>query len=348
MKTVKHTITTDVSTDIYVGRAVLGKLDKILKPYGFTGYVLLCDSYTKKLIPRFASPVHIYEIARGEESKDMNTVLDLVTFMSTRNFDRKSAIVALGGGVVGDVATLAASLYYRGIACVQVPTTLLSQVDSSIGGKGGVNVAKHKNTLGVIYQPRVIVVDTTLPLSLPEKQFRSGLGEIVKYAIAMDNKLFEKLEKTNTFDPKSLEEIIAHCIKLKMDIVKKDPFDTKGIRQIFNFGHTLGQAIELETNLLHGEAISIGMAMAIRLSTETGLLSKEDGKRALALLSKYHLPTKLEQKISLATIEKALTHDKKAISGTPRFVLLKRIGLGITNQEVPAALVRKALTEIIA
>src|SRR3989344_3620051 len=341
MITSKHAITTKLSTDIYIDRGILGKLEKILKPYGFTQYVLLCDSYTKKLIPRFASPVHIYQIAQGEESKDIQTVLDLLTFMQARNFDRKSAIIALGGGVVGDVAPLAASLYYRGIACVQVPTTLLSQVDSALGGKGGVNVGKHKNTLGVIYQPRVIIVDTSLPLSLPEEQFRSGLGEIVKYAIAMDKTLFGLLEQREKFDAKSLQEVIERSIKLKMNIVEKDPFDTKGVRQIVNFGHTLGQAIELETNLLHGEAISIGMAFATALSMEMRLLSKEDGKRALALLTKYNLPTTLSKKFSPTTIEKALSQDKKAIAGTPRFVLIKGLGEGITNQEIPITMIRK-------
>jgi 3-dehydroquinate synthase len=260
------------------------------------------------------------------------------------HLDRKSAVIALGGGVVGDITTLAAALYYRGIDCIQIPTTLLSQVDSSLGGKGAVDLDTHKNTIGIIKQPRMVIVDTDTITSLPQHQIKSGMGEVIKYAIAMDRELFSLLEKQQSTD--NLEEVITRCITLKMDIVKKDPQDLTTQRSVVNFGHTLGQAIELQTNLTHGEAIAIGMAFVIKLSQKLHMLSATDAQKSLALLKQYDLPIQIND-VSLQKTLEQMKKDKKSHAGQIRFVLLEGIGKPKANCVVDDSILQDVLSEVL-
>ena len=352
MKQTYH-ITTNQQTDIFVEKNILKSVDQILALYDHTAYFVLCDSTIEKLllprvldaIKKLKKPATIHVLSSGEKSKHFASLQLILESMYNAGFDRKAVVIALGGGVIGDIATTVAGLYYRGVDCIQIPTTLLSQVDSSLGGKGAVDLGIHKNTIGLIKQPRAVIIDPTITISLPKEQITSGMGEVVKYAIAMDKELFEKLETANELDDETLAFIINRCIKLKMDIVTKDPDDIHGIRATLNFGHTLGQAIELLSNHTHGEAIAIGMHFALNLSVKTGLLSEETKERARMLLKKYNLPITLGEK-NPNTIINQMKKDKKTIAGSFRFVLLQDIGKVKTNQSISETMVEETLKEL--
>lgn len=351
MKSQHITITHKEIVDIVVEEEILGKTHTFLSEKNYTSLFILCDNTTQTLflplvnqsVKQLAIPVHHAVIPTGEQSKSLAVMTDILQQMQTAQLDRNSAVIALGGGVVGDIATLVAGLYYRGIDCIQIPTTLLSQVDSSIGGKGAIDVGHHKNTLGIIKQPTRILIDPSLLKSLPENQIRSGMGEICKYAIAQDIELFEKLENTTKIED-AFSWIINRCIQLKMNIVAKDPMDTMGIRHVLNFGHTVGQAIELQTDLLHGEAISIGMHFALVLSKKQLHLPLEDEQRILHLLQKFHLPITIavDKHLVLAGIKQ----DKKSIGDTTQFILIEKIGKAHTQQVIPEILLKETAAEI--
>lgn len=348
-----YQIKTIQQTDIFLERNILHSIDQILALYDHTAYFVLCDNTTETLflsklkesIQKLKKSATIYTLPAGEKSKQFSFLQQILEDMYKAGLDRKSAVIALGGGVIGDIATTVAGLYYRGIDCIQIPTTLLSQVDSSLGGKGAVDLETHKNTIGIIKQPRAVVVDPAIIGSLPKEQIRSGMGEIIKYAISLDKELFERLEQTTQLDDETFEWIIKRCIKLKMNIVAKDPDDLTGIRAVLNFGHTVGQAIELLSKLTHGEAIAIGMHFALILSVKSKLLSEITKERTLSLIKKYGLPVAIGKQ-DMHTIINQMKKDKKTIDGSFRFVLLEDIGKAKTNQIVSATLVEETLKEI--
>ncbi len=358
-----YTVRYTEQTDVIIESGLLERLPHFLAPYNHTAYFIICDSTTKKLFGNkiiemlsvLDRPVRSSTIESGEQSKSLLVVMNILSSMHTYRLDRKSAVIALGGGVVGDIATVVSGLYYRGVDCIQIPTTLLSQVDSGLGGKGAVDMGFHKNTVGIIRQPRSVLIDPSLIFQLPPKQVISGMGEIVKYAVSLDKELFEKLEKAKNlkFPPSSKDQaddewdwVIKRCIKLKMSIVEQDPEDITGIRAALNFGHTLGQAIELTMPITHGEAIGIGMAYAMKMSIKLGILDKEDNNRALKLMGKFNLPITMKR----SPVKDILYHmkkDKKTIGGRYNFVLLKGIGQAITNQQVNPEVVEESLQEIM-
>lgn len=349
----RYHISHDETTDVVVGVDVLSSLDSILKAEKYSKCMILCTDTTKELFIKTVEDslnklkilVSEFVIADGEEGKKEETLLSVLEEMANQQLDRKSALIALGGGALGDVATLAAGLYFRGIDCVQIPTTLLSQVDASIGGKGAVNLGQHKNTIGIFKQPRYIIIDINLAKSLPKDQLVSGAGEIAKYAIAMDKNLFDKLYSLEKIDNIIDENIIATCAMLKMEIVQKDPKE-QNVRATLNFGHTFGHAIELTTQLPHGQAIAIGMAFAIKLSVYRELLPQEEADKAISLLQKLELPITIDGVDKKAILD--LMHkDKKAVGGKIKFVLLEEIGKVKIGQEVEDALVQKTLSEVI-
>lgn len=349
-----YQITNAQQTDIFVKNNILEGLDQILALYDQTAYFILCDNTTEKLflprvldaIKKLKKPATVHVLPSGEKSKQFASLQSILEDMYKAGLDRKATVIALGGGVIGDIATTVAGLYYRGVDCIQIPTTLLSQVDSSLGGKGAVDLGTHKNTIGIIRQPRAVIIDPTITKSLPKEQVTSGMGEIVKYAIAMDKELFEKLEEVNELDDDTLIYIIDRCIKLKMDIVTKDPDDIHGTRAILNFGHTLGQAIELMSNHTHGEAIAIGMHFALNLSVKTGLLTEGAKERALSLIKKHDLPISIGNQNSSDVLNQ-MKKDKKTIDSSLRLVLLEDIGKAKTNQSVSETMVEETIQEIL-
>lgn len=340
------------STDIVISKNVLHRIETILLEYHHSAYVILCDTVTEKLFAnqiktRLSSlgvPIAIEVIKKGEESKNFSTLLTVLQKMHTNGLDRKSALLSVGGGVVGDIATVAAGLYFRGIDCIQVPTTLLSQVDAAIGGKGAVDLGTHKNTIGIIKQPRLIIIDPNTISSLPKEEINSGMGEIIKYAIALDKNLFEKIEEKKVTQ-ELLESIITRCVELKIDIIKSDPLDISGKRAMLNFGHTLGHAIELKTHLLHGQAISVGMSFALTLSKKLGFLSEKSEQKALDLLQKYNLPISVSN-IDMHEIMVLMKRDKKSISRTIKMVLIRDIG-NVFLHTVPEKTIQQVLSKVI-
>ena len=265
----------------------------------------------------------------GEDAKQWSIVEELLGKLLDVDLDRKSTIIALGGGTVGDLAGFAASIYMRGIDVIQIPTTLLAMVDSSIGGKTAVNHPKGKNLVGSFHQPSQVLIDPVFLETLPEREIRSGLAEVIKYGVIADAELFELLE-SKELDEISLEdmgEIIARCATTKAYYVERDEEDREGIRAALNYGHTLGHAVEtLSKHVLnHGEGVAIGMIAAARISKEYDLLSELDYLRIHNLVEKYRLPSKIPT-LDHSEIIEVMHRDKKAEEGKIRFVLPSGIG----------------------
>lgn len=263
---------------------------------------------------------------QGEKQKNLKTVERLYSKCVEKKLDRTSCIIALGGGVVGDVAGFVAATYLRGISLIQVPTTLLAMVDSAIGGKVGVDLPEAKNYVGAIYQPRLVWIDESVLKTLPEKEFRNGMAEVIKYGVIADKKLFELLEKNSDL---SLTTIISCCVSIKAQVVSKDERETRGLREILNFGHTLGHAIESVTDYktyTHGEAISIGMCAAGAIAGKLCLWQDQNQKRLKNLLQKMGLPISLKKRLPEKEIADTMMRDKKVRAGELRYVLPVKIG----------------------
>ncbi len=275
----------------------------------------------------------IFLIKAGESHKNLKTLNEIYDVAFEFGLDRNSIIIALGGGIVGDVSGFAAATWLRGIDYIQIPTTLLAMVDSSVGGKTAVNHPKGKNLIGAFHQPKAVFIDPETLKSLPKREFNAGMAEVIKYGVIRDKKLFDFLEIENNknalinLENESLIEIINGSIKTKSHIVSQDEHEL-GIRAILNYGHSFGHVIE---NLcgygefLHGEAISIGMNIAGEIAIEKGLWSKEELERQQNLLESYNLPTKIP-KINKEDVVKILMGDKKVRDGKMRFILPKEIG----------------------
>lgn len=286
------------------------------------------------------SPVLII-VQPGEGAKDLKMAQACYDQLAAHRLERKSFIVALGGGVVGDLAGFVAATYLRGIAFIQVPTTLLAQVDSSVGGKVGVNLKAGKNLVGAFFQPRLVACDLDTLKTLPEREFRAGLAEVIKYGIIYDAKLFARLERDLPRllrrDPKPLAAVIARCCEIKAEVVRQDETEG-GPRAILNFGHTIGHAIENISGygkFLHGEAISIGQATAAKLSRVTVGLPDGDVARIENLFKRTGLPVKIRLNASMRQrLLGAMRLDKKVSGGEIRFVLAKQIGRVVWGRHV--------------
>jgi len=288
----------------------------------------------------------------GEATKHPRSAAVCYDRLADHRLERKSFIVAVGGGVVGDLAGFVAATYLRGITFVQVPTTLLAQVDSSVGGKVGVNLRAGKNLVGAFHQPKVVLCDLDTMRTLPEREYRAGLAEVIKYGIIYDAVLFARLEreipKLLKRDPKTLAAVVARCCEIKAEVVGQDETEG-GLRSILNFGHTIGHALEAISHygrFLHGEAISIGQVAAAKLSAQFLGLPARDVARILFLFERAGLPT--EVKLNAQQRQKlfaAMRLDKKVSGGEITFVLAKRIGKIAWGQRVPDSLIERALKD---
>ena len=289
-------------------------------------------------------------IPAGEKSKSLAQVDAVYNQLASQRLERKSFVVALGGGVVGDLAGFVAATYLRGVAFVQVPTTLLAQVDSSVGGKVGVNLKSGKNLVGAFYQPRLVICDLATLETLPEREFLSGLAEVIKYGIIYDKAFFKRLERDMEAilarDGAALERIVARSCQIKADVVGQDETES-GLRAILNFGHTIGHALEAVSKygkFLHGEAISVGQVAAARLSSALLGLPESETARIRNLFLKSGLP--IGVRTTGAQREKltaAMRLDKKVSGGEIRFVLAKNIGAVVWGQSVPQAAIATVL-----
>jgi 3-dehydroquinate synthase len=289
-------------------------------------------------------------VPAGETAKSLKTVQTCYDRLARERFERKSFIVALGGGVVGDLAGFVAATYLRGIPFVQVPTTLLADVDSSVGGKVGVNLPAGKNLVGAFYQPRLVLMDLDTLNTLPPRELRAGLAEVIKYGIIYDAALFKRLERDLPAllkrEPKILASVVARCCEIKAHVVRQDETEG-GLRAILNFGHTVGHALEAISHygkFLHGEAISIGQVAAAQLSAELLGLRASEVERITELFRRsglpIHTPLSALQRRKLLT---AMTLDKKVSGGEVKFVLARKLGQVEFGHKVPAALLTKTL-----
>jgi 3-dehydroquinate synthase len=278
----------------------------------------------------------------GEGNKTAASLDAIYSAMLSAKCDRKSTIIALGGGVIGDVAGFAAATYQRGIAFIQVPTTLLAQVDSSVGGKTAINHALGKNMIGAFHQPVAVISDTETLRTLPPREYVSGLAEVVKHALIFDAAHFAELEQSidalNARDPSVLTRIIAHSCQIKADVVKQDERETNDIRALLNLGHTFGHAIETEMGYgawFHGEAVAAGCCMAARLSQQLHANAAIDPPRVAALFKQLNLPTQ-PPNVEAASLMAHMQRDKKNESGKVTLILLKTLGQAYVDRGVAA------------
>jgi 3-dehydroquinate synthase len=279
--------------------------------------------HLERVLSRLEAPqVEVIEVPDGEEYKTMETVLKILDRLFEARFDRRSLLIALGGGVIGDMTGFAASLYQRGIGFVQMPTTLLSQVDASVGGKTGVNNRWGKNLVGAFYQPEAVYIDPAFLETLPGREYAAGIAEVIKMAVMFDREFFEFLERSDLKDPEVAKEMIARSVTLKAEVVNRDEKEA-GVRAVLNYGHTFGHVIENETGYgryLHGEAVAIGMVMADELAVELGLLSREEAERIRRLLEKWGLPVDYPVEDPDAFYDHFFL-DKKSAGGKVKFIL---------------------------
>lgn len=289
-------------------------------------------------------------VAAGEPSKSMVCVEDVCRHMIRAGMDRTSFLVALGGGVVGDLAGFAASIFFRGIPYVQIPTTVVSVVDSSVGGKTGVNTPEGKNLLGCFHQPRLVLADVDTLSTLPRREYNEGFAEIIKHAAIRDEAMMESIERLAGAEvggrTEALVALVARNVAIKAAIVAADEHETAGLRALLNFGHTIGHGIEASAGygqLLHGEAISLGIVAALRISEEVAGLDAGASEKVIALLRRYELPLRLPASITTADVMAKLSRDKKFMAGAVRFVVLRALGDAVVSRDVTMARMEAAV-----
>jgi 3-dehydroquinate synthase len=339
-----HTVQVNLSERSYaieIGSGNLSQVGQTVAALGnFTHAVVITDTnveplHGKKCAERLAEAidnVDLLIVEAGESSKSVVMAERLWQEMLRLGADRKTLVVAAGGGVVGDLAGFIAATFARGLSFVQIPTTLLAQVDSSVGGKVGVNLPGAKNMVGAFWQPLAVVIDTGVLDTLPPREYRAGLAEVVKYGVILDAEFFEYLQRhqeaLNRRQADVLRHVIARCCRLKADVVENDERETGQLRAVLNYGHTFGHAIEAETGygeILHGEAVSIGMICASRLAERLGRIDSELTRRQSDLLEALGLPVTLPH-LDPEALLAAMRRDKKVAHGRLRFVLPSRLG----------------------
>lgn len=357
MKTIKVNLG-NRSYNIVIADKALLKIGKIIKDLnlGRDAYIItnqkiksIYGAGLQKILQKSYINSKIKLIPDSEKSKSLSLAYSLIKDLAQFSKKKKVFIIALGGGVVGDLSGFVASVYKRGIAYIQIPTTLLAQVDSSIGGKTAVDLDEGKNMVGAFYQPKLVLSDTLILKSLDMKQLSSGLAEVIKYGLIQDAKLFDYLEKNHKAilakKPKALSYIITSSSKIKANIVSKDEKEEKGLRTILNFGHTIGHAIETAGGYKkygHGQAIALGMLVAGEISRSLELIPLATLNRIEKVIKLFGLPTKIKR-IALDKIIKAHYQDKKFIGSKNRFVLLERIGKVRIVQNIPLEVITQAI-----
>lgn len=345
----------DRSYPIYIGVDLLERTD-IFKSYITSKQVLVVSNvtvaplYLEKVLTGLAGfQVETVILPDGEEYKSINTLDDIFTTLLEKRFDRGCTLVALGGGVVGDMTGFAAACYQRGVDFVQIPTTLLAQVDSSVGGKTGVNHALGKNMIGAFHQPQCVIIDTTTLQTLEERQLSAGIAEVIKYGLINDLEFFEWLEinmdQLVAKDPQTLSYAIERSCFDKAEVVAADERES-GMRALLNLGHTFGHAIETGMGYgqwLHGEAVGAGMCMAAGLSKKLGWMNQAEVDRVTALIKRANLPVYPPEDISVSQFLDLMSVDKKVKDGQLRLVLMKGIGKALVTSEFDS----KALEELL-
>ncbi|MBF0493552.1 MAG: 3-dehydroquinate synthase [Candidatus Omnitrophica bacterium] len=351
------------SYGVQIGAGALNRLPLFLKEKCFENPIaVITDTvvysktgkYVKNNLKTLPNKVFYICVAPSERSKSIETFRDVVRKIIKFAPQTKPLIIALGGGVVGDLAGFVGATYRRGVPLVQIPTTLLAAVDSSIGGKTGIDLAEAKNIIGAFKQPEAVFTDIKFLKTLPPRQISSGFAEIIKYGVIKDKVLFEMLEShvgdLLTPEDMFLEKIIARCVAVKADIVAKDEFDSKDERIILNFGHTLGHAVEAASGYdgayTHGEAVAVGMVMASYIAVELGILPCSEFERIKSLIKTVRLPL-IARGVSVRKILSTYINDKKFTKGSNRFVLPRAIGHVTVVEGLPAELIEKTVKKFV-
>ncbi len=324
-----------------------------------TGAAIITDSNVRpwavkvaKAIRRAGLKTAIHVVPAGERSKSVGRLEDVLWFLERNQIDRGGCVIAVGGGTVGDLAGLAASVWQRGVRLVAVPTTLLAMVDSSIGGKTGVNGRRSKNAIGSFWQPSAVVADLAAIETLPQASYRDAFAEVVKYAVALDRGLYDLLQRNSPRlldgDPSMLQRVVFRCVAAKALIVAKDERD-RGPRAILNYGHTAGHALEAATafRITHGRAVAFGMRVAARIGLSMDLCSKRFVETQDALLDSFGLPDK-PPRVDPKRVLAAIALDKKARRGKVAWVMPRRMGHAEIGHAVPAGIVRRVVTKALA
>jgi len=349
----------DKSYDVNIGSGILAQAGYWLRAKGLAGRLMVITNPTVKGLYGQALErslvsqgftVTFLEVPDGEEQKSLETAGGLYLELGRCLAERTTPIVALGGGVIEDLAGFVAATYKRGVPLVHIPTTLLAQVDSSIGGKVAVNHGQLKNEIGVFYQPEMVLTDIATLKTLDAKTLGDGLAEVIKYGVIRDRRLFIYLEanmaRIKALDERALEKIVSHSVKIKAEVVAKDEHDLRGLRAILNYGHTIGHAIESVSGFQmgHGAAVAIGMLAAARVSHEMDILSQGELGRLESLLDKAGLPTK-NPNLEVESLISAMQHDKKVLGGKVRFVLPRELGRVFITDDVKLSLVKQILAD---
>jgi 3-dehydroquinate synthase len=350
--------------DIHVGAGLLPRAGELLKPLAKGTVPVVTDAHVANIhLPALldglgkagidARPI---VMAPGEVSKSFAGFERLSEALLDMEIDRKGLVIALGGGVIGDLTGFAAGVLKRGVAFAQIPTTLLAQVDSSVGGKTAINARQGKNLIGLFHQPRIVIADTALLSTLPRRELLAGYAEVVKYGALGDAKFFEWLEanavKALDGDETAMVYGVAHSCRMKAEIVARDERET-GDRALLNLGHTFGHALEAATKfsdrLVHGEGVAIGMALAFRLSVKLGLCPGQDAERFIRHLKAVGLPSAIGDiagsRASADELVAHMAHDKKVSDGRLTFILLRGLGQAFVTRDVPLEAVKSVLTD---
>ena len=347
---------------VYVGSGIIELLGNYCKNNNLssTAY-LIADSitgfqHTRKAqlsLENYNVPTHTFTFPQGEISKNIGTITPIFEWLAQQKAERKHFIVALGGGVVGDISGFVASTYNRGIPFVQVPTSLAAMVDASIGGKTGINLPQGKNLVGAFHQPSIILIDTNFLKTLPQRELTSGWAEAIKHGIIKNLDLFEDFEQNSNLiknlDPLASTRVIKASVATKIEVVNIDQYETLGIRTLLNYGHTIGHALENSLGygeLLHGEAVSIGMCFAARISEKMGLIDMACVHRQEKILETFGLPT-FWRNINHEQIKLAMKVDKKTVGKSINWVLLENIGKAVIRSDVPEDIVESTMKEVL-
>ncbi len=344
------------SYNIHIGSGLLTQTGRQLKENGFADKVIIITNpiveglygdTLKQSLTREGFKVTLLQVPDGEEQKSLEVAGRLYNDLTDLYCERTTPILALGGGVIGDLTGFVAATYLRGVPLIQIPTTLLAQVDSSIGGKVAVNHGRLKNKIGAFYQPRLVISDIATLRTLTTKELSEGLAEVIKYAVIGDKEFFayleENLDRIKSLDERLLEDIVYKSAKIKAEVVEKDEKDS-GLRNILNYGHTVGHAIESASGFKveHGKAVALGMLAAGRISSKLGLMDKNELIRLKNIIQRAELTTELPN-LEVEKLIQAIKHDKKILGGKIRFILPQSLGSVFITDEVSLSLVEQVL-----
>lgn len=326
-KIISLTLRENVRTNICIATHFVPHLSSYIRKTHPSQVVYITDTSLLSLLRKRVSAdrAHIFVLPVGERNKNFSNFQKILRFYYQRHIDKKSLVVAFGGGMVSDIAGLASSVYYRGVPVVYVPTSLLAQVDASIGGKNTINFCDSKNIIGTVYLPKVIFIDPTLLSSLPKREFASGMAEIIKCAAGFDIRLFPYLEHMGN-NHRELSKLITRAIEIKIQYISSDFYEMRRKRWLLNLGHSLGHSLESQffRMLSHGEAVSIGLLFSVYISFLRGNLQKDELDYVVSILRKYGLPPKI--RFSVDKTMQQMRYDKKSHNGKIEFILLRRLG----------------------